>query len=171
VKTSLNFRVKTWRSHGRPWRLKSGQRSTKRVAITIKKCSFIGVPFFSFLDSKFINCSKSLVLKRKIQSRSYCRRHFDFTDTRIHTYPEFNAVRCNRLTFHLNSKAIVEKNWESWYWSLQMLTRSFCPYLENNGPVFLWEFKDQVRTYRWRKEQTRTGRIIPNTDRTKFLLL
>jgi len=43
--------------------------------------------------------------------------------------------------------------------------------LENNGPVFLWEFKDQVRSYRRRKQRTRTRRIILNTDQTEFLVL
>ena len=63
-------RVKTWWSHGHPWRLKSVQgqgdlRSTKRVAITIKwnVLSLEYRSFFSFLNSKFINCSKSTKFK------------------------------------------------------------------------------------------------------------
>jgi len=36
---------------------------------------------------------------------------------------------------------------------------------------FFGRLKNQVRTYRWRKERARTRRIIPNMDWTNFLLL
>ena len=87
---------------------------------------FLGVPFFSFLsflDSKFINCSKSFVLKCKIETvRDRVFRSLRYVDaililltrdavrfqTRIST-KSLNTARYNRLTFHLNSKAF-ERN-------------------------------------------------------------
>ena len=149
---------------------------------------FLGVPFFSFLfffNSKYINCSKSFVLKCKIQSvRDRVFRSLGYVDAililltrntvRFQMWisaKSLNTARYNRLTFHLNSKAF-ERNWESWYCSLETLRRSFCPTFRKNSPVFLWEFMDQVRTYRfWSIGQGRTRWMISQHRPNKVLII
>jgi len=101
---------------------------------------FLGVPFFSFLsfiNSKFINCSKRFVLKCKIQTvRDRVFRSLRFVDAililwtrsrdavRFQTWisaKSLNIAQYNILTFHLNSKAfqktedrdpVVYRRWE-----------------------------------------------------------
>jgi len=145
---------------------------------------FLGVPFFSFLsflNSKFINWSKSFVLKCKIQTvRDQVFRSLQYVDAililltrdavRFQTW--ISAISLiiawyNGLTFHLNSKAF-ERNWESWYCSYRRWEDRFVC-MRKNGPVFLWEFMDQVRTYRfWPIGQEERDEWFPTQTEQSF---
>jgi len=141
---------------------------------------FLGVPFFSFLsflDSKFINCSKSFVLKCKIETiHERVFRSLRYVDAilillirdAVHfqtwiSTKSLNTVRYNRLTFHLNSKAfernrdtVVYTRWEDRFVCIRKKWSSFS--LGVYGP----NQNLQVLTYRVRKNETNDSQHRPN---------